>query len=334
MYIINDIIDLSKIEAGHIELHPRPFSLRGCLEAAFYPLERAAADKGLGFEVEVSPDIPDCLYGDQSRLRQILENIVGNAVKFTHQGTVSIALRIAEDLGERLRLLCTITDTGIGIPEEERRSIFESFGQAKPALQAQYGGSGLGLAICTRYLEMMAGEIWCTSTEGCGSTFAFTAVLERCSGEEGLGAEVNGQAAEPLPGLKILVAEDSPMNQLFTREILKEQGHEVVLASDGREALQALAEGGFNLVLMDIRMPNLGGEEALQVIRQEPPAGVDPSVPVIALTAHSMQGDRERLLEQGFDAYLSKPIDIRSFEKIIAESVMGRQPPKGPSPAS
>ncbi|MCF8105285.1 MAG: PAS domain S-box protein [Desulfohalobiaceae bacterium] len=322
MCIINDVIDLSRIEAGRTELHPQPFSLTECLKATFYPLQRAAEDKGLGFEIEVSPELPDGLVGDANRFRQVLENVVGNALKFTREGRVSIKLGPypEQSPGGRVRLLCRVTDTGIGISEENQAIIFDNFQQVNPALQEHFGGSGLGLAISKHYLEMMDGEIWCESREGQGSTFSFTLVLNQALEEE---------APEPVPeeppaesskgGLKILVAEDSPMNQIFTKELLKDQGHDVAIAEDGRQALKALAKEPFDLVLMDIRMPNLDGEQALRIIRHEPPAGVDPHIPVIALTAYGLKEDQKRLLKQGFDGYLAKPIDIQAFEKAIAE---------------
>ena len=323
MCIIKDVIDLSQIEAGHINLNKQPFSLRDVLKATFYPLRIAAASKGLGFEVEFSSDVPDALWGDQSRLRQILENIVGNAVKFTHTGQVSIALSLCEDLEDRVRIQCQVTDTGIGVPPEDRETIFDTFGQSNPAIQAKYGGSGLGLAICKHYLEMMEGEIWCSSREGEGSTFSFTLVFDK---RQEVSADSRSEEAGSLMSpthrgraLRILVADDSRMNQIFTEEMLKDRGHDVVLVEDGQQALQALAMEGFDLVLMDIRMPKLDGQEALRAIREKSVPGVNPRIPVIALTAYALKEDQESLLRQGFDGYLSKPIDIEVFEKIIAD---------------
>jgi PAS domain S-box-containing protein len=322
MCIINDVIDLSKIEAGHIKLNKQPFSLSEVLKATFYPLRIAAANKGLKFEVEVGSDVPDPLMGDRSRLRQILENIVGNAVKFTHFGEVSIALSLSEDLEDRVRILCRVTDTGIGIPSEDRESIFDNFGQSNPAIQAKYGGSGLGLALCKHYLEMMDGKIWCSSREGEGSTFSFTLVVDKL--QEASADSRSKEAGSLLPthsgrALKILVADDSRMNQIFTEEMLKDRGHSVVVAGDGQQALRALAMERFDLVLMDIRMPKLDGQEALRAIREKSVPGVNPKIPVIALTAYAFKEDQESLLRQGFDGYLSKPMDIEAFEKAISD---------------
>jgi len=320
MCIINDVIDLSMIEAGQTKLHEQAFSLHKVLKATFYPLHNAAAAKGLGFELAVGQDIPDGLFGDANRFRQILENIVGNAVKFTHAGKVTINLSSSAAGGERVRLLCSVSDTGIGISEESQKNIFESFVQVDPSKRVQYGGSGLGLAICKHYLEMMGGEIWCQSSKDRGSTFSFTLVFSRCRGDLPGGAMAE-DPQQPQKGLRVLVAEDSPMNQIFTTELLKQAGHDVVVVEDGQQALETLAEEQFDLVLMDIRMPNLDGEEALRIIRHETPAGVDQGIPVVALTAHALKEDRERLLNQGFDGYLSKPVDIQSLERILQNIV-------------
>jgi PAS domain S-box-containing protein len=320
--IINDIIDLSKIEAGHARLTKQPFSLSEVLKATFYPLRIAAADKGLEFKVEVGPDVPDNLLGDASRFRQILENIVGNAIKFTHSGQISLAFSLSEDMENQVRLHCQIQDTGIGIPADSRESIFNNFEQSDQAIHAKYGGSGLGLAICKRYLEKMEGNIWCTSSEGQGSTFFFTLVFYKCQEaktDSPAGEAAFSQINHGVQSLKILAADDSKMNQIFIEEMLKDKGHAVVIAEDGQQALEALAKDRFDLVLMDIRMPKLGGKEVLRIIRKGGVPGVDPQLPVIALTAYALKEDQESLLDQGFDGYLAKPIDIAVFEKTLTD---------------
>jgi PAS domain S-box-containing protein len=319
MCIINDVIELSKIEAGLSHLHTRPFSLRDCLKATFYPLENAAVQKGLSFSLELDPDVPDSLVGDANRLRQVLENIVGNAIKFTHSGSVSVRISqtpVDTEPEGQVRLFCSVTDTGIGMSEQNQKIIFENFEQLDPAREGRYGGSGLGLAICKRSLDMMNGQIWCSSREGGGSTFSFTALFDRCF-EKPSDQPSERQPQESRQRLRILVAEDNTMNQMFTQELLKDQGHRVSIAEDGREALEYLARQAFDLVLMDIRMPNLDGVEALRIIKQEPPQGINPEIPVIALTAYALKDDQARLLEQGFDGYLAKPIDIEAFESLL-----------------
>jgi PAS domain S-box-containing protein len=319
MCIINDVIDLSKIEAGHTELCSQSFSLSEVLTATFFPLQSAAADKGVDFDLKVADNVPDGLVGDPHRIRQILENVVGNAVKFTDQGAVSVDVSLDPDSqpGEGIRLLFRVSDTGIGIPEEYRESIFESFNQLVSPEHVKYKGSGLGLAISKHYLALMDGDIWCINNRDRGCTFLFSAVFETADDVHFV-SKVEASSVGSTPPLKILVAEDSLMNQIFTRELLKDRGHEVTVVEDGRQALQALSEKSYDLVLMDIRMPNMDGEEALRIIRQETPKGVDPKIPVIALTAYALKEDSERLMKQGFDAYLSKPIDIQGFERTIA----------------
>ena len=200
-----------------------------------------------------------------------------------------------------------------------RKVIFDKISQVSSSDQYQYQGTGLGLFISKRLLEMMGGNIWITSQEEKGTTFTFTAVFEYASEQE-LEA-CHAVTPEPSPGsLKILVAEDSPMNQIFTTELLKDKGHEVMIVEDGRQALQALADYRFDLVLMDIRMPNMDGVEALGSIRSGVSREIDPGIPIIAMTAHALKEDPERLFEFGFDGHLSKPIDMEAFSRPLARS--------------
>jgi len=325
MRLINDVIDISKVEAGHAQLSLQPFTLPRILEATFFPLQAAAEDKGIAFQFTVADDVPRDLVGDANRLRQVLENVVGNAVKFTSQGSVSVSVTLDREHQpeQGVRLLFSVLDSGIGIPEGQEEHIFESFSQVESPVQEDHQGTGLGLAICRRYLQMMDGEIWCTSREGRGSAFTFSAVLEPGSPEVLEAPQKGGTPAGSRP-LRVLVAEDSPMNQMFTKELLSDSGHHVVLANDGQEALQAMAREPFDLVLMDIRMPRLDGIEALRIIRHQTPPGVDPDIPVVALSAFALNDDRDELLSQGFDDHLPKPIDIQAFDQLLSE-VMNRK---------
>ncbi len=326
MCIINDVIDLSKMEAGHIKLNPQTFSLPEILEATFLPLHTTAAEKDVVFKANLDERVPKILIGDTNRLRQVLENVVGNAVKFTFQGSVTVHVDLDHEnqSDNEVRLLFSVTDTGIGIPDDQQSAIFDRFSQVESSAHAQYHGSGLGLALCKRYLEMMDGNIWCTSREGHGSTFYFSAVFTVGSRDDLQTSLHNSTETSERP-LKVLVAEDSRMNQLFTEELLKDNGHTVVIAEDGHEALQALSRETFDLVLMDIRMPNLNGEEALHLIRNDPPHGVNPHIPVVALTAHALKDDQDHFLKQGFNGYLPKPIDIQNFEQVIHNVQMQTQ---------
>ncbi|MCF8108618.1 MAG: response regulator [Desulfohalobiaceae bacterium] len=321
MVIINDIIDISRIESDKAKLTPAPFSLRDCLKATFFPLRTLAREKGIDFKTRVSSDLPDALIGDASRLRQVLENLIGNALKFTHDGRVEVTVERRDSWSgpDKAALLFTILDTGIGIPDEDQATLFEPFEQGHKQTPHQYGGSGLGLAICKHYVHMMNATLAFSSSQGAGTTFylAVSFALDTQIRSE----PPSGQNPTQQSALRILVAEDSRMNQIYIRELLQELGHSVVMVEDGRQALDALAQERFDLVLMDIRMPELDGEAALRIIRQDPPAGVDPHIPVIALTAYALKEDAKRLLGQGFDCHLPKPIDEESLQQALLEAV-------------
>ena len=319
MTIINDVLDFSQIESGHTRLQLRSFSLFDLLKGTLFPLQEKAAQKGIALLSTIADDVPEVLVGDSHRLRQVLENIVANAVKFTHAGRVhvSVSLDPGGQPREGTALLFTVADTGIGIPEDQQSTVFESFSQAKTSGHTLYGGTGLGLSISKRFLEMMGGSIWFTSREGQGTTFFFTVVCTRDQeqGTTGPGETIPAAARR---AFKILVAEDCPVNQIYITELLQERGHETVVVEDGRTALDTLAKERFDLVLMDIRMPGMSGETALRIIRHETPPGIDPGIPVLAVTAHALKEDRERLLQSGFDGHLAKPIDTQAFDKALS----------------
>ncbi len=309
--IINDILDLSKIEAGRIELDHAPFRLRDLLRSTVDPLMLEAGAKGVELLHAVDSEVPDRLEGDPGRLRQVLTNIVGNAVKFTEQGTVAMAVSLAEEPTEKAaRLLFVVRDTGIGIPRNKLASVFDAFSQAGGSAHVKYGGTGLGLAISRQLVELMGGRIWVESTEGAGSTFFFTAVFER-----GHAPSENRSLARPTRAqaqgrqLRILLVEDNMVNRLFAKELLvSQEGHAVATAANGQEALEMLRESPFDLVLMDIRMPVMDGVEATRRIRLGQ-AG-NPDIYIVALTAHALKGDRERFLLAGMNDYLAKPLDL------------------------
>jgi len=455
MTVINEILDFSKIEAGKLSLHQVPFALRAALDETLQALALRAQTKGLELACRVTPDVPDALIGDSGRLRQILVNLIGNAIKFTERGEVIAAVTVDNAGHDEVTLRLAVTDTGIGIPDDKLRTIFQPFEQADGSTTRRFGGSGLGLTISAKLVEVMGGRIWVESEPGVGSTFSFTAKLgvqphdASCRSEpdlpqlEGLpilivddnatnrliltevltswGARpiaVDGGPAalaalrsaaargEPIPialvdgmmpemdgldlaqhirsepwiaqvrlllltsagqpedtvrcraleilacltkpvrqselfdavtkamalwdrpeealrphfnarressgpvsaprELRVLLAEDHPVNQKVAGRMLQHQGHSVVVASDGRLALKALRIGRFDLVIMDLQMPEMDGFEALRAIRDRE-ATTGEHMPVIALTAHAMQGDRERCLRAGFDGYLASP---------------------------
>ena len=316
LVILNDILDFSKIEAGKLELTPLPFGLRDTLDTTIKTLALQAHRKGLELLYVVQDAVPEGVIGDASRLRQILVNLVGNAIKFTAQGEIVVEVCIQETPtsapanGERRMLHVSVQDSGIGIPLDRQQAILEPFVQADGSTTRQYGGTGLGLAISKQLIELMGGQLWIDSQPGRGSTFHFTTNVGAHHHEATLSAATAAAAAtEPIVSQHwhILLVEDNPVNQTLALRLLEKQGHTVVVAADGQEALSALARASFDLVLMDVQMPIMDGFEATAVIRaQERVSGAH--LPIVAMTAHAMQGDRERCLAAGMDDYVTKPI--------------------------
>ncbi len=318
--IIGDILDLSKIEAGRMELMEDVFDPRELVEGTLSPLALAAEDKGLTLMHAVDADIPRHLRGDPVRLRQILANLVSNAVKFTHKGRVLVNVeRVGDGLptGE-VRLLFSVSDTGIGIPEDKLAHIFESFSQAEDATHARYGGTGLGLAISRRLVQMMGGDIHVESEPGKGSRFSFSFVARKAEERRKAARPAKAPVRSETRPMRILLAEDNEINRILAQELLHELGHAVTAVENGRLALEALGRERYDLVLMDVQMPEMDGLEAVRSIREGRPPGVDPALPVVALTAYALEGDRERFLAAGMDDYLSKPIREQDLGRILA----------------
>ena len=320
--LVGDILDFSKIEAGKLDLERIEFSLRETLTESLKTFARPAADKGLKLEHRIAPEAPDILVGDPGRLRQILVNLVGNAVKFTQSGAISVQVIVSRIEEGHAVLLFSVSDTGIGIPKDKRGIIFQPFVQADGSTTRRYGGTGLGLAICEHLVKLLGGQIWVDGDVGQGSTFAFTARFEL--GEE-IPAEtpVLGQTpdlhANGHSTLRILMAEDNEVNQKLVARLLEKRGYSVVTVGDGSEALAALERQAFDVVLMDLYMPLMGGLEATAAIRKREREAPAPPVRIIAMTASAMKGDRERCLAAGMDGYVSKPIlDSELFETIEA----------------
>lgn len=324
--LLNDVLDFSKIEAGRLDLNPIAFSLRQCLRETCKMLRVGAAEKGLAVEWEISGDVPDNVVGDPDRLRQVLYNIIGNAVKFTAKGGVYLSVVAESPCEEGAILRFTVRDTGIGIPRDKQRLIFEAFRQADGSTTRKYGGTGLGLAISSSLVEMMGGSIHVESEIGQGSTFWFMArfgVSPVAPGTKPVDSESLKNMLEAAAerdgapaGLRILLAEDNPVNQRLAMRLLERRGHKVDLASSGREAIDWLERERFDLILMDLQMPDMDGLEATALIRaREKQHGG--RTPIVALTAHTMKGDRERCLEAGMDNYINKPIDAVKFLEIV-----------------
>ncbi|MFB3827157.1 MAG: ATP-binding protein [Bryobacteraceae bacterium] len=306
MAIINDVLDFSKIESGKLSFETAAFRLDRCLDEALKALEIRAAQKGVAMRRAIAEGTPEWVLGDALRLRQVLLNLAGNAVKFTDAGVVEVRVepvRLEEDVAE---LRFTVMDTGIGIPPEKHQSIFEAFVQADGSTARRYGGTGLGLAICTRLVARMDGRIWVESEPGRGSSFHFTAVFGRAAapGPESAAAEAG---IVPRRALRILLAEDNPINQRLARAILEKHGHSVVVAPDGVEAVRAMENGAFDVVLMDVQMPGMDGLEATRILRARE-AHTGGHVPILAMTAHAMRSDEARCRAAGMDGYIAKPV--------------------------
>jgi PAS domain S-box-containing protein len=313
--LINDILDFEKIAAGRFELNPEPFSLAASLGPMWKDMGYRAQQKGLTFEVSTLDVLPAVLVGDAMRIRQVLGNLVGNAIKFTHAGGVVVTVNCDQRAGESLVLRFAVTDTGIGIPAEKHGVIFEAFTQADGSTTRDYGGTGLGLAICARLADMMGGRIGVDSVPGEGSCFTFTVSLQVAT-DVGAGDTGDDTAALPaaarVRGARVLVAEDNAVNRKLLVDLLTRLGFEPQVAGNGREALDCIAASAaapVDAILMDLQMPVMGGLEATEALRQmERAAGTGAHIPVIALTAHAVEGWRDRCLAAGMDDYLTKPV--------------------------
>ncbi|MFZ5608323.1 MAG: ATP-binding protein [Pseudomonadota bacterium] len=318
--ILNDILDLSKIEAGRLEIRKEAFPVAALSEALTRLWQGRAQDKGLDFSIEVDPALPPCLMGDPQRLQQVLSNLVSNAIKFTKAGSIVIRLREETRTAERLQLSCEVEDSGIGIAANLHERIFEPFLQVDAGASRSYDGTGLGLAICRQLCQLMGGTIGVRSTPGKGSTFWFAVPCDiHC--EEMQPEAADDSAAPPallaMPQARILVAEDNPLNQMVIKQLLAFPNLDVSFVADGRQAVEQAREGTFDLILMDIRMPVMDGKAATQAIRRLP--GKAARVPIIALTADAMEDDRRKALGAGFDDYVTKPIDEDILIAVIAK---------------
>jgi signal transduction histidine kinase/ActR/RegA family two-component response regulator len=312
--VINDILDVSKIEAGRLSLEPASFELREQLARCMKTLAFRAQEKQLDLRCDVTPDVPDHVTGDWQRLRQVLINLVGNALKFTAAGRVVVTVDVEERGGDSALLHIAVADTGIGVALDRQAAIFEPFTQADGSTTRSYGGTGLGLTISRRLVEMMGGRLWLDSASGRGAIFHFTVRLEVWPDANPPAPAIERQDAAA-GTLRILLAEDNAVNRFLATRLLEKEGHHVHAAVDGAGAIAALAGEPFDVALMDLQMPDMDGFAATGIIRErERTSGAH--LPIIALTANAMVGDRERCLAAGMDGYLSKPIDI---QRLLAE---------------
>ncbi|WP_198323663.1 MULTISPECIES: CHASE2 domain-containing protein [Methylococcus] len=343
--MLDDLLDLSKIEAGKLELESTEFELRDVIAAAIGLFRAQALSRNLALHWEVEPSVPRRLHGDPGALRQVLANLLGNAVKFTLRGGVALEVSLDQEMPEAVTLRFTVSDTGIGVPADCRDRIFSPFEQADGSTTRKYGGTGLGLTISKKLAGLMGGECGVDSEEGQGARFWFTAVFGRTDenrqngqaprglavaaaptgqGEQPPGAV--GSAAEPAAGgiapvprdpYRILVADDSPINRKLLLAILKKLGYSADAVGDGEACLRALGEQRYDLVLMDCLMPEMDGYQATRLIRAEKSGAFDPGIPVIALTASSAAGDRDKYVTAGMDDFLAKPVDIELLSRML-----------------
>ncbi|MBF0179712.1 MAG: PAS domain S-box protein [Magnetococcales bacterium] len=326
--IVNDILDFSKIEAGKLTMECIAFRLDEVLEHLYGMIGMKAEEKGLDWQVTSADDLPELLLGDPLRLGQVLINLGNNAVKFTERGTIRIVVERLAEAGQRIQLGFAVQDTGIGVTEEQRRRLFQAFIQADASTTRRHGGTGLGLSICKRLVTLMGGDIRVESTLGAGSTFRFTAWFELPSSSvaqsfhldwlkrgKGVVKARDGEAIHDILGARVLLVEDNPINRQVAVELLEANGLLVSVAGDGEAALAQLERERFELVLLDLQMPGMDGFEVARAMRRDPRFG---SLPILAMTAHAMAGDRERCLDAGMNDHLAKPIDPdRLFEALV-----------------
>lgn len=310
--LLNDVLDLSKMEAGKLLLERRVFALEEEVRSCLDIFQSAVKEKGLELSLVTAPSVPERVLGDPGRLRQVIMNLVGNAVKFTERGQVQV--QVERDSKDANLIVFTVRDTGIGIAPAKRERIFEAFIQADASTTRRYGGTGLGLTIGAQLAQLMGGRVWFESELGRGTTFHFSARLEQVKGEPRSAAHERAESA-PSASRRVLLAEDNPVNQRVALALLEERGHSVRVVSDGWQAVNAIKEEHFDVVLMDIQMPLLDGLQATREIRAHE-AEVGGHVSIVAITAHAMRGDATTCLEAGMDGYVAKP--FRAAELFLA----------------
>jgi signal transduction histidine kinase/ligand-binding sensor domain-containing protein/CheY-like chemotaxis protein len=343
--IVNDILDFSKVDAGKLELVSEVFHPAEVVEESVEVLAIRAQEKKLKILCHISPDLPQSLLGDAGRLKQVLLNLIGNAIKFTPNGNVIISAETTKLSGDEAQLKFCVTDTGVGIAREQHALIFEAFRQVDNSSTRKFGGTGLGLAISARLVALMGGEIWVESEPGRGAKFYCTTTFRLPSADHnvmcpeptaqkttntslipsGVSTDtsferISRRASTTPSRFNILLAEDNVINQKLAVKLLERQGHQVFVAGDGKEALEMFAQSTFDLILMDVQMPELDGLQATAMIRQREQE-TSGHIPIIALTAHAMKGDRERCLEAGMDDYIAKPINPQLLYQTIEQTV-------------
>ena len=325
--IVNDILDFSRIEAGKLSLEPEPFDLTATVETLCTTFSMRAAQKGLQLEHVLASDVPNALLGDSGRLRQILSNLLDNAIKFSRQGEVT--LEITRDAGDDTWALLrfAVRDTGPGIPADKLSHLFQAFSQVDASVTREFGGTGLGLAISKELADLMGGDIGVETVTGRGSVFWFTARMQLQTAPPTTQSEHSTppptdaappRSDQPAHAERILVVEDNRVNQLVAVGLLRKLGYQSDVVDNGKLAMDALQSGTYQLVIMDVQMPVMDGFEATRKIRAGGPLIPDPAIPIIAMTAHAMTGDREKCLAAGMNDYVTKPVEADTLADVLS----------------
>lgn len=334
--IINDVLDISKIESGKLQLSEAPFSLKKSLESLLSTFYKVAEDKGIELICYYQPFLDEMFIGDELRINQILLNLISNAFKFTNKGQIQVKIKSRERSENRMKLLCSVSDTGTGINQELSRRIFSMFEQGDISYTKKYGGTGLGLSICRRLAEIMGGEIWYESVEGEGSIFYFTLDLKRVrpqtakeGKEEVIASTDPGKRLEAgdiflSTSPQILVAEDNEINRVLVSSYLRKKGYSHICVENGQMAVQAYKERKVDLILMDIQMPVMNGFDAAKEIRRlDASSDAGRHTCIIAMTAYAMESEMDVCLRSGMDDYISKPLKKEEFYKKISQYLKG-----------
>ena len=319
--LLNGILNLAKIEAGHIDLEEIAFDLKILVQDTVCLVTPQAIGKGIEVISTIDDDLPDQLSGDPTRIQEVLVNLLSNAVKFTEHGRVSVNVATCwiASAGDELCLRFDVSDTGIGIAPEYQPRIFETFTQGDGSITRKYGGTGLGLAISKRLVEAMGGELGVESEVGRGSTFRFTVSVKELSTDEGAQSQRSRQAILPFgDGGRLLVVEDNVLNRKVASTMLSRLGYRVDIVENGAEAIAAVQNGSYELVLMDCQMPIMDGYEATRRIRKMQEEGLSAHVPIVAMTANAMQEDRDRCLQAGMDDHLAKPLQMDTLGRMVS----------------
>lgn len=321
LVVINDILDFSKIEAGKLELEQQPFSLERCLEESISLVAQDAREKRLKVAFDIATDVPPLIEGDVTRLLQVLVNLLSNAIKFTEHGQIFAWVTGKRLDSEHFELHFRVKDTGIGIPADRISYLFQPFSQVDASTTRKYGGTGLGLAICDRLVTLMGGKIWAESRLGQGSTFHFTIRAQQARELPMVGANkrtsVDAQMGQRHP-LRILVAEDNPINQKVATHMLRRLGYRTDVVANGLEAVEAVRRQVYDVVLMDVQMPEMDGVEATQIIKRDVLLEKKPRI--VAMTANALSDDRQRYLNAGMDDYISKPVNIDDLVAVLDDT--------------